>query len=61
MNIDLADHIVLIAAPIYAAFLRMAVPENGKRLSAEELSDLRMHAINQALALRLHALEMPAR
>jgi hypothetical protein len=59
MHAELADHICLIAAPIYAALLTRALA-TGAEIPADVLSDLRRHAITQALALRLDALEMPA-
>lgn len=60
MHADLADHIALIAAPIYAAFLTPFIPHSAE-VSAEQLALMRKTALEQALALRLDALEMPAR
>ena len=62
MHAELADHIALIAAPIYAALLaRSIVTCTGSGVPADVLSALRRHAIDQAMALRLDAMEMPAR
>jgi hypothetical protein len=60
MNVELADHISLIAAPIFAAMLGPHVTYSAT-VSVETLSLLRRHALEQAMALRLDALEMPAR
>ena len=60
MNVELADHIALIAAPIFAALLAPHVTYSAT-VSVETLSVLRRHAIEQALALRLDVLETPAR
>lgn len=59
MNYEKTQEISQMAAPIYAAFLTMAVPRNGKRLSVEELGELRTHAIIQASALWLDVHELP--
>lgn len=60
MHSELADHICLIAAPIYAVLIERHWRETRSNIPAEELSRLRGLAIDQALALRLDALEMPA-
>lgn len=60
MHADLADHICLIAAPIYAVLLQRHWQETRRNIPAEELSNLRGLAIDQALALRLDALQTPA-
>ena len=60
MHAELADHITLIAAPIYAALLERHWRETRSNIPVEELSRLRGLAIEQALALRLDALEIPA-
>ena len=60
MHAELADHICLIAAPIYAMLIARALATGAENIPAEVLSDLRKHAITQALALRLDALEMPS-
>ena len=59
MNYEKAQEISQMAAPIYAAFLTTTIPSNGKRLSVEELGELRTHAIAQASALWLDVLELP--
>ena len=59
MHADLADLIALIAAPIYAALMQRA--SNIELQSKDWQRDARAAAIRQALALRLDALEMPAR
>lgn len=59
MNYEKAQEISQMAAVIYAAFLTMAVPSNRKRLSVEELRELRTHAITQAAALWLDVHELP--
>jgi hypothetical protein len=56
MHAELADEIVLIAAPIYAALLTQVVSIDGLHAPAEMLADLRQQAIAQALALRLDVL-----
>ena len=61
MTLDLADHIALIAAPIYAVLLERHWRETRENIPPEVLSNLRGLAITQALALRLDALETPAR
>jgi hypothetical protein len=51
MNHELADHICLIAAPIFAALLAPHVTYSAT-VSVETLGVLRRYAIEQALALR---------
>ena len=55
MNVELADHIALLAAPIYAAFLAHAlgVAVGQENLPAAVLAELRKQAITQAMALWL--------
>ncbi len=60
MTLDLADHIALIAAPIYAILLQRHWQETRENIPPEKARNLRGLAIEQALALRLDALEMPA-
>ncbi len=59
MNEDLATHISLLAAPLYAAFLAAAIRAvgQGSEVPAEILSALRRNAIIQAHALWLDVLE----
>ena len=57
MTPELAEHISLMAAPIYGALLTMATPRVGRTLSVTELADLRKAAITQAHALWLDTLE----
>lgn len=58
MHYELADHIVLIAAPIYAALLADYMTA-GRGVTAEGMEHLRATAITQALALRLDVLGTP--
>jgi hypothetical protein len=58
MHQELADEVVLIAAPIFAALLTPYVAA-ALPVSADTLKELRHHAIQQALALRLDVLETP--
>jgi hypothetical protein len=57
VNQELADHIILVAAPILAGLLAPFVA-TGQDVSAEKLKELRHHALTQALALRLDAMEV---
>jgi hypothetical protein len=57
VNRELAEHISLLAAPVYAAILTMASPRVGRTLSVMELNDLRKAAITQAHALWLQTLD----
>lgn len=50
MNRELAEHISLLAAPIYAAMLQRHIVASTE-LPAETLSEMRKHAIIQAHAL----------
>ena len=59
MHAELADHIALLAAPIYAAMLAPFIAD-GHPVGAGKLGELREAALDHALALRLDALEMPA-
>ena len=60
MHAELADHIALIAAPIYAVLLERHWRETRENIPPEKARNLRALAITQALALRLDALEIPA-
>jgi hypothetical protein len=62
MNRELAEHISLLAAPIYAAVLApySAYLASGGELPAEALDALRGSAITQAHALWLQTLETEA-
>ena len=59
MHAELADEITRIAAPIYAALLAPWIAAQHRPLPASTLSELRRHAIQQALALRLDVIETP--
>ena len=59
MNSELATHISLLAAPIYAAFLQLHAAA-GKDVPADTLNTLRRHAITQAHALWLETLDSEA-
>jgi hypothetical protein len=54
MHRELADEIVLIAAPIFAVLLGQLVANtpHGQTVPAETMRELRRQAITQALALR---------
>lgn len=54
MNHDLAEHISLLAAPLYAMLIAQ---QAGYEVPAARLSELRRHAITQAHALWLDTLE----
>jgi len=56
MNQELAEHISLLAAPIFAAMLQPHMVTS-KEVSVETLSMLRKHAIIQARALWLETVE----
>ena len=59
MDTELATHISLLAAPIYAAFLGRAVAtRSDNEIPADILNALRAHAIAQALALWLDTLDV---
>jgi hypothetical protein len=58
MNQELAELIARLAAPLYAAMLAPLVA-TGKEIPATTLSQLRHHAIQQARALWLDALDFP--
>lgn len=58
MKPDFAEHISLLAAPIFAVMLGHHYASS-KEISAEKLSELRGHAITQAHALWLDTLERP--
>ena len=58
MNRELAEHISLLAAPIFAALVQPHVTYSAE-VSVEALATLRMHAISQAHALWLQTLEAP--
>jgi hypothetical protein len=60
MHAELADHIALIAAPIYAALLERHWTYARCNIPPEVLSQLRGLAITQAMALRQDALETKA-
>ena len=55
MNTELAEHISLIAAPLYAALLSPYVTYSAQ-VPVETLNVLRRHAIEQAYALWLDTL-----
>lgn len=55
MNEELAEEIVLIAAPIFAALVAQWYARGD--VPAEKLKELRCHAIQQAVALRLDTRE----
>lgn len=58
MNPEQAEHISLLAAPIYAAFLaRVIASRSDNDISPQILSGLREHAITQAHALWLDTLD----
>jgi hypothetical protein len=59
MNRELAEHISLLAAPIYAALLTRDWTETRSNIPPEMLSRLRGLAITQAHALWLDTLETP--
>ena len=59
MNRELAEHISLLAAPIYAALLMQVSSVDGLFVPAEILNTMREHAITQAHALWLQTLEIP--
>ena len=59
MNHELATHISLLAAPIYAAMLAPYLG-SGRGVAAEGLDTLRGTAITQAHALWLETLDTPA-
>jgi len=55
---ELAEHISLLAAPVYAAFLARAIEgRSDNDIPAETLAVLRRHAIVQAHALWLDTLD----
>jgi hypothetical protein len=56
MNRELAEHIGVLAAPIYAALLAPYLA-SGREVSAEALNTLRSTAITQARALWLDTLD----
>ena len=58
MNPEIAEHISLLAAPIYAAMLAPYLA-SGREVLAEALNTLRATAITQAHALWLQTLETP--
>ena len=61
MNSELAEEIVRLAAPIYAAFLARAIAtRSDNAVPADVLNVLRRHAITQAHALWLETLDTEA-
>jgi hypothetical protein len=58
MNRELAEHVSLLAAPIFAALLQPQFTYSAE-VSVETLALLRKHAITQAHALWLDTLETP--
>ena len=61
MDAELADQIVLIAAPIYAAMIQHQLSIEGLHAPVAMLVELRRQALEEALALRQEALKMPGR
>lgn len=57
MNTELATHISLLAAPLYAALLQRHWTVTRANIPPDELSNLRNLAITQAHALWLDTLE----
>jgi hypothetical protein len=57
MNRELAEHISLVAAPIYAEMLGQLLSIDGLHAPAELVADLRRQAIAEAHALWLQALD----
>ena len=58
MNRELAEHVSLLAAPIYAGFLSRAVAaRTDNEIGVEILNALRRDAITQARALWLQTLD----
>lgn len=56
MNRELAEHISLLAAPIYAAMMREVVSIDGLHVPAVILEGMRKQAIQQAHELWLQTL-----
>ena len=59
MNRELAEHISLLAAPIFAAIVQPHILHSTE-VSVETLATLRTQAITQAHALWLETLETPS-